>query len=59
MLDFTAIDLIFAHDGKVLGIYNQKLVDRSLATQETIGTTSYSVFLKHVQHGTWQKDLRV
>jgi hypothetical protein len=49
------VELKFADDDKLLGIRNQERVNRCLATQETIGKTSYSVYLKHVQYGSWKE----
>jgi hypothetical protein len=48
-------DLVFSSDGeKQLGIHNDERVNRSLATHEHIGKTSYSAYVRHVQYGTYQ-----
>lgn len=48
-------DLVFAEDSDpVLGIKNNERINRALATQEHIGRTSYSAYLRHVQYGTYQ-----
>ena len=49
-------DLVFAEDSDVpeLRIQNNERINRALATQEHIGRTSYSAYLRHVQYGTYQ-----
>ena len=48
-------DFIFSDDViPLLGIKNEERTNRSLVTQETIGKTGYSIYLRHVQYGTYQ-----
>lgn len=49
------VDLVFSTDSDpLLGIRNDERVNRALATQETIGRTSYSAYVRHVQYGTYE-----
>jgi hypothetical protein len=53
-LDFEA-DFVFSDEtAPLLRIKNEDRTNRSLVTQETIGRTGYSVYLRHVQYGTYQ-----
>jgi hypothetical protein len=48
-------DLIFSEDSNaLLGIKNEERVNRTLVTQERIGKTSYSLYARHIQYGTYQ-----
>ncbi|KAF4332401.1 hypothetical protein FBEOM_13798 [Fusarium beomiforme] len=53
-LGFEA-NLVFSNESDtLLGIHNDARVNRSLATQEHIGKTSYNAYVQHVQYGTYQ-----
>ncbi|KAK3389594.1 hypothetical protein B0H63DRAFT_464006 [Podospora didyma] len=46
--------LVLSPEDATLGIHNDGRVNRLLATQEHIGRTSFSAYLRHVQYGTYQ-----
>ncbi|KAL6814081.1 hypothetical protein V8C40DRAFT_255904 [Trichoderma camerunense] len=48
-------DFVFSdEDDGLLGIRNDERVNRSLATQDQIGKTGYSAYVRHVQYGTYE-----
>ncbi|GFP58629.1 hypothetical protein TASIC1_0010044000 [Trichoderma asperellum] len=48
-------DLVFSDEiDNLLGIRNGERVNRSLATQDQIGKTGYSAYIRHVQYGTYE-----